>query len=127
MPNGCVIPCANTVVDAVLLPSAEGLSTLTRPDCVSATKISPFGAILIVRGPFKPLANVLTLNPVGTERFAVAGRSTRRGKLRAAGVSKGALRFATSIRWTRPGLSLFQSASPFDGATLAAAGAGGGP
>ncbi len=89
--------------------------------CVSARKMSPLGATVMVRGPLRPVRNSSILKPGGNDSFAPSGFGTSRGLLFADGVSKGAGSFDTSTLCTRPGASFFQSASPLGGG-----GAGGG-
>ena len=47
-----------------------------RPWSVSATKMSPLGAVISLRGASRPCANRLTLKPSGTLGLASAGRGT---------------------------------------------------
>ena len=125
-PSGCSSPCANTDTVAVV-PSAEGRSTFTRPACVSVTKMSPLGATVIARGPARSFTNTSALNPAGSDSFAPAGLSMKRGKLLAEGDAYGAGSFARSMRCTRPGLSFFQSATPCGAGAAGRAPPGGGP
>ena len=54
-----------------------------RPARVSATKISPFGATRMMRGPLKPSANNSILKPGGTCGAAPPGLATTREKFAA--------------------------------------------
>ena len=105
MPNGRVSPLTNVAELATLAPSADGRSTFTRPDFSSATKMSPFGAMRITRGPSMSRVNTSILNPGGSCSFAVSGFGVMRGNCLADSVANGAGSFATSMRCTRPGAS----------------------
>src|SRR6266702_2119746 len=116
MPNGLSSPSANTSALAELRPSGAGCRTDTRPPRVSVTKMSPFGATIIRRGPCRSEANNPIPKPGGAFGCAYAGRGISFGGLRAEEELKGAGRFARSILCARPGASFFQSASDADGA-----------
>ena len=64
-------------------PSSAARSTRIRPALVSATKMSPFGATRIWRGPLSPSANSSILKPAGTCGAADGGRGTTRELLEA--------------------------------------------
>src|SRR5579871_2879441 len=76
---------------------------------VSAIKISPFGAVLIWRGPFNPAMSNSTLKPAGTWGIADAGRGTTCETLAEEAVAPGLGRSPGLIKRTRPGLSVRQS------------------
>src|ERR1700682_6049211 len=80
-----------------------------RPARVSATNRSPFGAVLMRRGPLSPSANSSTLNAGDTRGLAEAGRLTMRDMLAAEGVAPGFGRSSGLIRRTVPGSSRRQS------------------
>src|SRR5580698_8395870 len=108
-----------------LEPSSESRSTRIRPERVSATKISPFGAVLISRGPLNPSARSSILNPAGTCGIAEAGRGTTCETLADEAVAPGFGKSEGRIRRTRPGLSARQSpnaAVPVSGCDWAKAG-----
>src|SRR6185503_12019680 len=123
MPNGRVSPVANSVALATLAPSADGLSTLMRPCPDSATKMSPFGATRITRGPSTSRVKTSILNPCGSFNDASPGFATMAGNSRAEGVEKGAGSPATLMRCVRPGASSCQRdcapACPGDNASVA--------
>src|SRR5216683_1128578 len=79
-----------------------------RPASVSATKISPFGAALIIRGPSNPFANSAILNPGGTFGAAPSGLGTTRETLAAERVAPGSGKSCGLIRRAVPGLSSCQ-------------------
>ena len=79
-----------------------------RPARVSATKMSPFGAVRMMRGPLRPSANNSILKPAGTCGAASAGRATTREAFAAEAVAPGAGRSCGRIRRTVPGLSACQ-------------------
>jgi len=80
MPNGYFSPEANTEVLPAVLPAVvaavlaavppSARSTLARPARLSATNMSPFGAVRMIRGPARPEANRLTAKPDGTSGFS---------------------------------------------------------
>ena len=53
--------------------AALAAKTRTRPLPLSATKMSPFGAIRMTRGWFRPLANTCTVKPSGTSGILPCG------------------------------------------------------
>ena len=81
MPNGPRSPLAKISFWLAAPPSGLGRSTCTRPAPVSATKMSPLGAVRRSRGPESPLANCLTSKPAGTLSLAPAGARTTRTAL----------------------------------------------
>src|SRR6185436_13783334 len=108
MPNGRVNPVAYTVELATVAPSADGFSTLMRPCPDSATKMSPFGATRMTRGPSTSRVNTSILNPGGSFSVASPGFGWMAGKSRAEAVANGAGSLATSMRCVRPGASSCQ-------------------
>lgn len=78
-----------------------------RPPWVSATKISPLGAIRMVRGPDR-VANWLTVKPAGVFSAASAGLGFRLATAAAIALD-GGLRSAGVIFRTTPGASVVQS------------------
>ena len=58
-----------------------------RPGMLSATKMSPLGAVTILRGLRRPVANSDTSKPLGAFGMAPSGRRATLGKLFADGVS----------------------------------------
>jgi hypothetical protein len=82
------------------------------------TKISPFGATRIVRGPSTSRVNPSTLNPGGTASFASAGFAAMRRKSAADCVANGAGNAATSTRCA-PGASSLSCAPATNGAAAA--------
>ncbi len=76
MPKGPCRPLAKISFWPAAAPFSLGRSTRTRPAPVSATKMSPLGAVRSRRGPERPLANGLTSKPAGTLSWAPAGART---------------------------------------------------
>ena len=70
-----------------------------RPGAVSATKMSPFGAWIMLRAFSSPVAKSETWNPTGTCRAALDGRRITIGELPELGVAKGRGRSWIRIRW----------------------------
>src|ERR1700730_9533740 len=89
MPKGRLNPVANVSLWAGLPSAVIPRNTLTSPELLSATKKSPFGAVRISRGPFRPDAYKPTLKPGNTCGHAFAGRSTSFGLFPADGVRNG--------------------------------------
>src|SRR3569832_42770 len=95
-----------------------------RPLWVSETKMSPFGAVLIARGPFNPSTSSSTLKPAGTLGVAPAGCGTTRETLADEAVAPGFGRSVGRIRRTTPGRSARQppnAALPASGSDCAGA------
>ena len=93
MPKGPLSPDAKSAVLEGLAAPAAARNTPTRPEWVSATKMSPLGATRTRRGPLSPVAKALTAKPAGTASTArtmyakfkykeLAGRAVRRIPLR---------------------------------------------
>src|SRR5690348_13313999 len=112
MPNGPRRPSANTLVSAGSAAPSPARSTVTRPARVSATKISPFGAMRSTRGPDNFVAKDFTAKPAGTLSSAVAGRSPVRVKFADDFVVNGAGKAFAAIRYDLPGASLRHEPSP---------------
>ena len=107
--TACVSPVAkSSLVSALPSPSASRRS-LMRPGMLSATKMSPLGAVTILRGLRKPVAYSDTWKPLGARGIAPSGRLTSLGKLLADGVSNGLGRSSTVILRRTPGASVVQS------------------
>src|SRR5437899_2565337 len=102
MPNGRFSPVAKTSLVAGLVAPSALRRTRMRPELVSTTKISPLGAVRIIRGPLSPLANSSTLKPAGTCGTADAGRDTTRDELLLEGVAPGLGKSCGVIRRTVP-------------------------
>jgi len=90
MPNGLSRPEANTLNSEGFAAPLEARIARTRFPSLSATKISPFGAVRTTRGPVKPEANNSAVKPRGTFGDALSGRFATIGKLVAAAVAFGA-------------------------------------
>ncbi len=86
-----------------------GRSTRMRPAPLSATKMSPLGAVRMIRGPARPDANRLTSKPFGTIGFCSLVRCTIRTKFRADSAISGAGKSCALISRRVPGRSVRQS------------------
>ena len=68
MPKGSFKPLAKTAICSGLPLLVIPRKTLTSPALVSATKMSPLGAVRMIRGLSSPVAYCSTLKPAGTLR-----------------------------------------------------------
>ena len=116
-------PDAKTSVSLGLPAPPLGRSTLMRPDRLSATNTSPFGATRIARGPARPLAKIWTAKPGGALRWAPSGRRMTRTTLSADALELGGGMSPARMCLHTPGASVRQSpnaALPLRGARISA-------
>src|SRR5271170_3381424 len=81
MPYGRFNPVTNVSVVTGFPSAVMPRNTFRSPPELSAMKISPLGAVKILRGSLKPLANNSTLKPGGATGQAFFGRSISLGPL----------------------------------------------
>lgn len=74
--EGPTRPFAYSSIDKARAPSAVDRIAFIRPVLVSATKISPLGATVMILGATRSDVNTLTLKPFGTRSAAVLGLGT---------------------------------------------------
>src|SRR6266550_9407079 len=109
MPKGRFRPPAKTAICSGLPALVIPRKTLITPALLSATNMSPLGALRISRGSSRPDAYSSTLKPGGTCGQAFAGRDTTLGPLPAEGVMNGGGRSFTVIFRVFPGFSYRKS------------------
>src|SRR6185503_2370300 len=109
MPNGRLRPVAKVEILSADPFVLRPRRTRTRPGSLSATKMSPLGAVRSRRGLSRPLAYSDTAYPATVFGRAPAGRGTTVGGLFEARVARGAGRSATLMRCTVPGTSRLKS------------------
>src|ERR1035438_9562590 len=105
MPYGAFKPVAKISVCFGFPSPVIPRNILMSPAWLSAKKTSPLGAVEILRGSLRPVANNSTLNPAGACGQAFFGRATMRGQLSAELVAYGAGRSFPVILWIAPGFS----------------------
>src|ERR1019366_8450766 len=105
MPYGAFKPVAKILVCFGFPSPVIPRNILMSPAWLSAKKTSPLGAVEILRGSSRPVANNSTLNPAGACGQASCGRSTTRGQLSAELVAYGAGRSLAVILCIAPGFS----------------------
>src|SRR5262245_49263902 len=122
MPNGWRRPVANTDTRSGPASRSAPRTTLTRPADDSTTKMSPLGAVRIIRGRATSAVSCSTVKPSGTRGRAPRGRATLVALWSAELVAYGAGRSLGAILRRTPGASVVQS--PIASLPVSAAGAG---
>src|SRR5208283_435260 len=102
MPYGRSSPVAKVSVCPGFPLAVMPRKIVISPLWLCARKISPLGAVMILRGSSRPVANNSTLNPVGACGQAFFGRSTTLGQFDEELVALGAGRSFAVILCTAP-------------------------